>query len=99
MYVFCAVAADYLGLIICLPFWLQHRLSLALHGLLPILLRLQREEMRQDEKRKKKLTQSEAALHIYSNFKFQLYLNSKWRFLALWVLTQQWGQVVHHFTD
>lgn len=38
----CSLCGDYLlGLIICLPFWLQHRLSLALHGLLPVLLRLQ----------------------------------------------------------
>lgn len=42
MYALCVVCADHLlGLVICLSFWVQHRLSLALHGLLPILLRLQ----------------------------------------------------------
>ena len=43
LYALCVVRADYLlGLIICLSFWVQHRLSLALHRLLPVLLRLQR---------------------------------------------------------
>lgn len=42
------VHEDYLlGLIICLSFWVQHSLSLSLHGFLPILLRLQRQEREQ----------------------------------------------------